>query len=105
MPAIQLFYGDAHFIQLRKENLAQPGGNVQQSEKSRRIEAAAVSQPSPYDVILVRGDLLQDAQKLNRMIQHCVHTDHQLDCALILLIADHLTRSFQIESSPFKQKF
>src|SRR2546423_3927082 len=75
--AIDVIDSDSGARNLLVESLAQARTDVQQRQKSRRVESAAVSQAGANQVVVVRSDCLKNVQQSDWLLNHLVGATDQ----------------------------
>src|SRR4051812_10258476 len=86
--AINIEHSHAGLLQESFEGLPHGLGDMEQSEESGRIEAAAVTQNCANDVVVLGRDLFEDVQQRDRRLEDLVRAAHQACCLAELAFAD-----------------
>ena len=68
--AVEIVERHAGVAQLLMKGFAQTRADVQQRQKSRRIESAAVAKSGANQVIVVRSNRLENVQQPDRRLEH-----------------------------------
>src|SRR5258706_4819795 len=86
------------------KGLTQRRTDVQQRQKSRRVQPTAVSQARANQVVVVRGDCLEHVQQRDRLLDHLVGASNQPRRVEKISLLDIRERSLQIERGAFHQQ-
>src|SRR5438445_9482685 len=91
-------------MQLRVEGLPQAWTDVQQRQKTRRVQTAAVSQPRADEMIVIRRNGFQHVQQVDGMIQHLGGAPHQASRVREIAAANMIANPLQFPRRTFEQQ-
>src|SRR5277367_4043784 len=74
MTAIKIVRGQAGAMQLLIECVPETRANVEQREKARRVESAAMSKPRADEVIVMGRDRFQNVKQADGRLNHLIGT-------------------------------
>src|SRR5215472_10617112 len=92
-------------LQLILERVADARRDVQQGEKSGRVQPASMPQPGADDVVVVGRDGFENVQHRNRIFQHGVGAPHEPAGICVVALRQADPGAFQLPHSPFHQQF